>query len=254
MFVLWQNSSADEDDCKTWFEKSKISPHENQCFEKCASHIVDMGTFTCHERCYEFCRPAKKCPPDPFWKSKLKIGRPQNWANASEKTSAWTKSEQKSVEDALNQVPDQLKIDSLNGIYRMKVSSDIINPATSDVESGTIVLYDRAFSGQHSLARILVHELAHQWFFHAPKPEANDYQNTLSWTPNSKGEEIPADDRKFVESDAKESSNDDFAINAETFLFDPDRLKKIVPKASLWFQSHFSGRFRIKEGCNNGRR
>jgi len=47
-------------DCRQWFEKLRVNPSHPNCFDRCSLGSVDMGTFTCPNRCFEFCKPKKE--------------------------------------------------------------------------------------------------------------------------------------------------------------------------------------------------
>ncbi|MFN3455333.1 MAG: hypothetical protein ACK41T_10275 [Pseudobdellovibrio sp.] len=120
-----------------------------------------MATFSCNLRCEKYC--SSKCKIDPYWESKIKDGRPKLWDLSSEKTKEWSTSEREALEKILTRLPDDFKKISLDGIYRMGKSVQIVNPGTT--YEASITLYDYAFQDPpFTLERVIVHELAHVIF------------------------------------------------------------------------------------------
>jgi len=252
LFIPAVAQSSDE--CLGWFKKTGINPKDSGCEVDCAAVETDMATFMCTNRCDEFCRPAPKCKHDPFWMQKIKDGRAVGWPVPLEKSVAWSKDEREALLTVLDQLPDDLKVKGLRGIYRLQKSVDIINPGSQN--EGAISLYDRAFGGPFSLGRVIAHELAHQWYAEAPKAIRQGYESELGWRLSSKGNESPKHipDRKFVSPDADDSPQEDFAHNVDTYLFQPDKLRSISPKAFDWIRKHFSKEFKLREGCKDAAR
>ncbi len=60
VFLIGSSSFADE--CDVWFQKSKVKPGSDGCDIKCGIIPTDMATFTCPERCDDFCRPSSGNP------------------------------------------------------------------------------------------------------------------------------------------------------------------------------------------------
>jgi len=239
------------DDCLNWFNKSGINPGTPECELKCATLVAEMGTFTCPNRCDEFCKPKAKCKHDMFWLKKIKSERPNKWPISSEKTVPWSEEYKEKLLAALEQLPDEFKLETLVGFYRMQKSAQIINPGT-EIDSA-IVLYDRAFNGPFSLARVVAHELAHQWYESSSAKIKIDYREQLGWIKSDTSEAgfKPDSDRKFVDSDADSSPDEDFAHNMEAYLFDAERLRHMIPKAFEWIQNHLSKNFKLKESCKD---
>lgn len=50
-----------EDECLTWFKKSKLTPTSKDCLLNCSSLLTDMDTFHCPNDCQYFCKlPVKE--------------------------------------------------------------------------------------------------------------------------------------------------------------------------------------------------
>jgi len=52
----------------------------------------------------------------------------------------------------------------------------------------------------------------------------------------------------FIRLDGKLGPEEDFAVNVDTYLFNPDLLKKKVPHAYTWIKQYFSDKFVIRKG------
>lgn len=217
---------------------------------KCNLIDTDMGTFMCPNRCDEFCKPAPKCKPDPFWVKQIKNGRPGHWPNSSEIAVGWSEADKKALLTALGQLPDDLKVRNLEGIFRLGKSIEIGNPGTEI--DGAISLYDRAFGGPYSLGRVIAHELAHLSYDSLSLNQKNDYMEKAGWIrPKADQPLKPSEDRKFVDRDASSSPEEDFAHNLDTYLFDPERLKVSVPEVYEWISKNFSKNFALKKDCKH---
>jgi hypothetical protein len=248
-FLIFMSAMARaEDDCLDWFKASGVSYKGKGCPIKCNLVETDMNTFICPKRCPEFCIPAPKCKPDPYWVGKIKVGLPKDWPNSSELSGSWSKEEREAVLTALGQLPEELKNKNLKGIFRLNKSIQIINPGTQIDYS--IAIYDRAFNGPFSLGRVLAHELAHVWFDAASPAIKNSYRKASGWTLDRPNRTLVlSKDRRVVDQGAKDSPEEDFAHNLDSYLFEPERLKAVVPDVAVWFRSHFSIKFILKTEC-----
>lgn len=240
------------DDCLDWFRDSGVLPNSKDCPIKCNLIDMDMNTFMCPNRCDEFCKPAPKCKPDPFWLKQIRSGRPEGWPNDSEMSAPWTTGDREILASALGQLPGDFKTKNLKGIFRMKKSIEIINPGTTT--DGAIALYDRAFGGPFSLGRVVAHELAHLYYSAMKQDQQRGYLNLAGWEFQGRGRPMkPNEDRQFVNKDAMSSPEEDFAHNVDTYLFEPNRLKSLSPKIFKWVENHFSKKFSLKTECKDGK-
>jgi len=246
--ILLSNSALAVDDCQTWFKDSGIPPQSKDCILKCDILPKDMSTFTCASQCDKFCK-SKTCETDSYWKNKIKDGRPSKWNLPSEVSIQWTLEEKKKLLELLSRLPDQLKSIPFIGIYRMKKSVSITNPGTTSMIGDTIVLYDRAFDNPFlSTSRVVVHELAHIVYLNYTKDVRDNYEFAMQWKSGPNGKIRPG---SFINSQAKENPDEDFANNFDYFLFEPEKLKAEIPKAYNWMQKKFSDKFNLKEECQN---
>ena len=98
--------------CIDWFNKSKISRSDKSCISLCTVLKVDMGTFSCAEKCEKFCNA--KCKHDSYWQKKIIDGRPQNWEPPTEKSLNWTNEEKEKILTVLDRLPSLFKEKSFN--------------------------------------------------------------------------------------------------------------------------------------------
>jgi hypothetical protein len=185
-----------------------------------------------------------------FWLPKLISGRPAGWPHSKEISKDWTEEEIEKVLEALGDLPEELRLQTLKHIFRMsKSGTQKGNPSTS--AEGTIVLYDEAFSKKHKLGQVLAHEIAHQFYRDLPEEEKQDYHLVTNWTlekdeKSGKDLIISQRDKGYVKEDGNESPEEDFANNVEVELFDPDNLRKVTPQAQRWLEKHFRGKLKLR--------
>ncbi len=243
IFITILSFSAFSDNCVDWFNSSGIAVLDKECISKCNVYPKDMGTFSCSNECDKFCT-SQKCKIDPFFKDKIKLGRPNKWGNDSEKTVDWSVPEKEQVEKTLNRLPDELKKLSLDGVYRMKKSSDIVNPGSTSEDGQAIVLYDRAFGHPNwTTDDVLLHELGHMVYAGYTKAEQDKYKSDLGW----KNDQSRTDG--FVSSRAKDDPIEDFAENFKYLLLYPDDLKRINDNAFKWFKKKYKKQLVLKKEC-----
>jgi hypothetical protein len=250
-FVLLVGGELHADECTDWFQESRILPTDKQCILKCSSLQTDMGTFYCTSRCEELCRGQKtekaptrdSCKPNKAWEAKLKDGLPPDWPHTTEKPSPWTSDERKKMSEVFAKLPESFSPNGVDGIYRLKAARDIYSiGARATTLSNQIVFYDKAFDGSKELIRVFVHEFGHYLHEASLKDEFADYEKTMGW------EDV--DMRrpgKFMDYEAKESPQEDFAINFASYLLEPQMLRNIVPQAYTWMSQHLIKKFNLKE-------
>jgi hypothetical protein len=248
--IISSNSVLADDECPKWFQDSGIKPSDKHCEEKCLTLLSDMSTFMCNQRCHEFCLALPKCSPDKFGLKKIKDGRPNGWPSPLEKTVSWARADKEALLLALAQIPNELKNDKIQGIFRMQKSDNAGNPGS--YSEGNIVLYDRAFNSNYSLARVIAHEPAHGIYENSSDKWKNGYRDALGWKLNRYTQAYqPPKNRKFVKPEGQDSPNEDFAINVDFYLFDPSQLKATTPRAFEWIEKHFSKKFKLQQECEN---
>ncbi len=252
LIIIFSTCVFAEDACLDWFNEAKLKSSDKSCLSKCVIEEIDMSTFLCHNECEKLCRPkqTEKCETDQFWKNKIKSGRPKNWNNDFEQTTNWTKSESEKILEILNLLPDELKKIDFEGIYRMKKSSQIINPGSTASDGKTIVLFDRAFENPNWTAEeVLLHELGHVYYLlNLNAKEVLKFQNDLGWNYNKVTNEFSRQG-SFVSSRAKESPEEDFAENFTFVLLNKKTLIKKDSIVGKWLLKKLGNDFKLKSGC-----
>lgn len=230
-----------EDDCLKWFERTGILNTSPQCELNCAMSPTDMATFTCPTSCRAFCKKSKtKCQVEGNWKLKIKSGVPPKWHG--EEASTLTISEKEKLESVLAKLPDSYPINSLQGIYKLQESRYLFSLSTpSTYSEKSIVLYQKAFSGDYDLTQLIVHELGHHLHESDLKKQFESYKKALGWTG---GKIRPGE---FINQDSKEEPEEDFAKNFESYILNPKILKDKVPLAFQWMSSNLKNKYALKE-------
>lgn len=181
-----------------------------------------------------------------FWKDKFKTGTPEGWRHHGEVPKAWTEEEKERVFEAFDEIPDELKMKSMTGIYRFKRSDVGDNPSTWE-EGGVIAIYDTAFEKQR-LARVLAHELAHEYYDRTVGIQ-DTYESLagVATFPDPLGRPVyKLRPGGFVEKDGETSFNEDFANNVEYLLFEPNVLQSVTPSVYTWMRNFFGSKFIIR--------
>lgn len=187
------------------------------------------------------------------WNRRLKSGFPPEWEHQTEYPKPWTEEERKRVLDALSVLPEQLLVNSVEGIYRFRRHhSEASNPAAG--YRNQIALYDRAFLPGASLSRILAHEFAHKLysqFFGTDR--GRGYAEVAEWrsfvNPRTREQYLTTFRTEFVEEDGINGPGEDFSNNIEYFLFDPQRLKSKSPRIFDWIRKRYGAKFSLRKGA-----
>lgn len=112
-----------------------------------------------------------------------------------------------------------------------------------------IILYDEAFGENRRLARLLSHELAHHRYEKIENDKVGaSYRKATGWLPEINGRDYYWIGRKdgYVEEDGAREPGEDFSNNLESFIFDPDKLKKLTPSAYNWIEKEFGDKLKVK--------
>jgi hypothetical protein len=187
-----------------------------------------------------------------YLKSRINNGRPPNWPNKSENSVSWPPEEIERVVEALSELPQDLWLSGLKGVYRMDKSKDFSNPASNT--DGNIALYDEAFAPKRDrpLARIIAHEIAHKAYEDLSDEDKNAYRFATNWF--NMGSDLRPDWRnrrtgsEFIRPEGKMNPEEAFAEDVEAYLFDRSLLKRRVPYADMWIKNHFGDKFKIEHG------
>lgn len=182
-----------------------------------------------------------------FWNHLLSGKTPPGWPHKMESFKDWTPAERERFFEAIEALPKELWSGNIQGVYRGKKSKDFPNPATS--ADKIVVVYDSAFQKDYYLASVVGHELAHQTYNDLTAKERREYWFVTNWFP-ADPENNTFISRKdgFVQDDGRESPEEDFANNVESFLYEPEKLQKVTPHAYKWMKRHFGDKFKLGKG------
>jgi len=178
-----------------------------------------------------------------YWMPRIHNNGPTDWPLKNEKEKPWSDSEIERLVEALAHLPESLAKLKIIDFYRMDKSNTPANPAS--MKNRSVVLYDAAFKN-NNLARIVAHELAHQYYFENPG-EQKRYNTASGWffLDDSKPVNVRG---TFVADDGRDSPDEDYANNVEFFIFQPDRLKQISPGIYDWMKNIHGNEFKLKGG------
>lgn len=189
------------------------------------------------------------------WQNRLKDEKvsPKLWPHPNEHQKHWSEEERERVIEALSDLPDTLLLNSVSGIFRFDKFSGTTNENPAANRNGVIVLYDSAFSTKGKLARILAHELSHEYYRQLSDDKTRSYLQVAQWflirdQKTHKTRLVPGR-FDYVENDGPESVAEDFSNNLEYFLFDPPTLEKTNPKIYQWFRKEMGDNFKVKKGA-----
>lgn len=211
------------------------------------AYVKSDGTFVSSSQVKSHCKLLTRGYE--FSKERFKKGRPAGWPHSIEKETKWSDSEKARIIEILEEIPDALLSEKISGFYRFIKSKDFPNPASG--ADGHIVLYDSAFGSDRSLGNILAHELSHTNYNDLTENERQDYRRATGWhlELESNGKVYWTGRKEgYIEEDGRNSHEEDYANNVEHFLYDPDKLKKVTPKAYDWIKKRFGETFRLKKG------
>ncbi len=190
------------------------------------------------------------------WNSKIKNGRPDSWPRTNEKSQQWTTEEKERVIEAIASLPSELLNTGIRGVFKMERCEELDgNPASKYGDD--LVLYDSAFDSDKNLAQIISHELAHQYYEKMLDQDQYGYRQSSGWydlaNPGKPHQYASLrKDSEFTRRNAKDNPEEDFSVNIESYLFQPESLKKSVPGAYDWIRQRFGDKFRISTGGAHG--
>lgn len=217
----------------------QVSGHQRSGYTRSDGTIVKPTSVNTY--CKQFTKAYE------YSKDRFKNGIPPNWPHPKEQSGIWTTAEKERVTEVLEDFPDVLLSQKINGIYRLKRSKDYPNPASSS--DGIIVIYDSAFDPSRNLGRIIAHELSHQNHHDISNTDQQDYRRATGWRLRLESDRnVYWIGRKtgYVEEDGKISYEEDYSNNLEHYLYDADKLKKETPTAYEWIKKHFGDSFQLK--------
>lgn len=229
---------------------SKIECPKGQHFVRAhprSEYITAKGKYYSATNVSSSCRANP--PSYEEWHKKLKNGVPSAWQMKKEKPQKWLDDEKEMVLDALSELPIELLVDTVEGIYRLdKFEKEPKNPAAGYGDS--IALYNKAFDTKQNLTRILAHEFAHKLYRQFYDTDKGvEYSKVAEWeaklNPKNKDLFLMTWRDDFVEEDGKNGPDEDFSNNIEYFLFEPKTLKNKNPKIYEWIQKKYSVKFKM---------
>lgn len=188
-----------------------------------------------------------------IWNVRLKSGLPPKWENKKEKSKPWSDDEKEKVLEALDELPPQLLLNTIQGIYRLAKSTDAeLNPGAS--HNTEIVLYDTAFKKGNNLTRVIAHEFAHRLYRQEyDTGKWKDYAFVAQWkpfkNPKSHTAALLPGRLDWVEEDGVLSVDEDFSNNIEYFLFNPKVLREKNQKIYDWIKNKYGDKFILGKGA-----
>ncbi len=238
--AISQSMAFASDWCPT--DSYRVKSHHRSSYHRA------NGTFVSAAHVISHCR--KKSKSYQFWNLKIKAGYPENWPYKNERAIEFSEFERERIIEALGEIPIQLWLQSIGGIYRFEKSKDAPNPASH--REGDIALYNSAFSKSYSLGRVIAHELAHELWENSDRSFQSSYETATSWQrsvgPISKVITWTGRKDGYVEEDGRFRRDEDFANNMEYYLFAPESLMQKTPTAFEWIKTKFSDKFKLSEG------
>ncbi len=164
-------------------------------------------------------------------------GDAPNWKN-KESFKHWNIKEKKLVLGLLGSLPKWLDISDYK-YYRAAKSIYTKNPASSDVISKSIVIYDQFFNSADQKS-IINHEAAHNLYQNLSASDLTKFGELAGW-------EIQIIDRKIYKMppkklllpDSNVDQEEDFSNHIEVYIKDQSRLKKLNPKIFQFFQERY---------------
>lgn len=183
-----------------------------------------------------------------FWIERFSAERPPDWPHKKEQFLDWKTEDREKVLEALEDLPEELRMKSIQGLHRSTKSTFEGNSASQIM--GRIVLYNEAFNSTKNLARVIAHEIAHEYYDQLNGEVRQDYRRAAEWTLETdlkaRSYYWRGRDKGYVADDGRNSQTEDFANNIEFFLFDPAKLKKETPKVYQWIMGHFGDKFKVR--------
>jgi hypothetical protein len=239
LFVFSSISALADDSCLPWFKNTGAKPGDNTCVVKCSTGLVDMGTFDCPRLCENFCKPIKnECSLEPYWK-KLLDADPSPFKRL-------TGNERQQIESALLKMPNVFKPKSLKAIVKSSMT-DPTSPANQASSSDEfLIVFSALFKNGDQIERVIVHEAVHHLLQSDWLKLFENYKKYVKWPKSGSLAVRPGD---FVQSDGRDSAEEDFANNIEYYMFATKTLMQISPNIFSWIDQNLASQLKIKKGC-----
>lgn len=213
--------------CEWW--QTQVKSHQ------VSKHQRNDSMVSAHPR-QEHCREK--------WKNADKIisafndQKPNKWSH-EEDFKAWKKNEIEEILKIYENIPSSLQPNSVS-IHRAKKSVVKENPASTDIITKSMVLYDIFFQSKEKKS-IVEHELSHLAYENLSYSDIIEYSNLSGWTLKSeRGKIFDIPPEKVIKEDSKISREEDFANRLELYLSQPEKLKSYNPESYEFFRKRFS--------------
>lgn len=178
-----------------------------------------------------------------FLNSRFKEDKPTDWPHQNDLVVKWSEEEKQRVIEAFEEIPKVLLLESIVGLHRFKQTKNSDNPAKWG-QGGIIAIYDAAFKN-NNLARVLTHELAHQYYDRMSKADKLAYNRKTGWISLGGVLVLSRNPEERVEYDSKLDPGEDFANNLEYLVFEPKILEAVTPSAYTWLKARFGDKISI---------
>lgn len=194
-----------------------------------------------------YCRSFPAGERKKFWQNRFK-DRLGYWPNPTENQKRWNQIERERTLRALDSIPYVLWGTYVKGIVRFERSKD--HPNQSSYGDGYVALYDPAFASGQDLKRLCTHELAHALWDDFPDEWKESYYQETGWMRVRPGPNQPPIMMGrifgYIQDDGRFSPDEDFANNIEAFLFEPEKLHEVTPRAYKWIRERFGDNFKLR--------
>jgi hypothetical protein len=204
----------------TWVKKH----YRKGYYRKSGTH-VKPGFVKAH------CRAKYKT--EAYWARKIKGTFPSPWINKEEKLAKWTEEELERLLEALNELPATFQKYDIQGIHRLKKSSQKGNPASNNLKS--IVLYDEAFFITHNLSEVITHEMAHFLFQKLTMNQIDKFRLIANWDGNNLLR------KNIIFPDSHINAEEDFCNVIQAYYYKKELLKKNSPALFSWIEKLLGG-------------
>lgn len=160
------------------------------------------------------------------------------WDNKGETFKRWNQAEIRVILETLSKLPAWCKIENYT-FRRADKSIHKENPATSELTTKTIILYDNFFTYKDQLGAI-GHEASHFIFQKLTDLDITEFEQLSGWNIETKDRKVYVIPPKNpLMPDSFLNNEEDFTNHAEMYISNPVKLKKINPKMYDFFLKRF---------------
>lgn len=175
------------------------------------------------------------------WSKSFSIGPIKGWPHKSEKMKTWAQDEIELVLETIDHLPKFLtELPSIK-LYRSSKSETKGNHGTNS--KNIIVLYDSALKNEKLLKRVLIHELAHQYFLGLSNIEATLAGQALGWDQEDfKWTQKP--ETKPLLPDSSHSFSEAYSNAIELYFTSPTRLRAKSKQVYDWINIEYGDKIK----------